>query len=204
MHINWLGQTCVKIQTKNLDKDTKILINGYKPQKGNFPRSFALDIALFSSGDKNSVTLSQDPFVINTLGEFELNNIVIYSIPDQDPDNKIFKIISEGMTIVHLGNIKKEIGSKVMEQIMSPDILFLPVGDEKYLSIKDAVKLVTDLEPRIIIPLSHKCDTDPTAKPISVFISEMGLKPEAESNKVIIKKKDLPQEEMQLFVISKE
>ena len=81
MHISWMGQTCVKIQTKNDERDATIVINPYKPSTGNFPRSFTPDIALFSTSSKGSVTLSQDPLVIETTGEFELNNIVIYSIP---------------------------------------------------------------------------------------------------------------------------
>jgi L-ascorbate metabolism protein UlaG (beta-lactamase superfamily) len=203
MHISWLGQTCVKIQTKNLEKETKILINAYKPKKGNFPRSFTPDVALFSSGSKNAATLSQDPYIIDTLGEFELNNIVFYSIPNEK-DNNILKIATEGITIVHVGNLKTEIDSKTMEKINSPDILFLPVGNNEFFPTKSAANLITALEPRIIIPLAHKCDTDPEAQPLSKFIAEVGLKPENEGAKVIIKKRDLPQEETQLIVLDKE
>ena len=204
MHINWLGQTCIKIQTKNDEQEAKIVINPYKPDKGNFPRNLSTDIALFSSGIKDSVTLSQNSFIIETSGKFELKNIVVYSIPHQK-ENLIFKFSTEDMVIVHLGKLNKKIDSNTMEKIMSPDILFIPVGgNDTYLDAKTAAELANELEPRIIIPIGHKCDSDPTADPVSKFVSEIGLRMDNGDNKVIIKKKDLPQEETQLIVLNKE
>lgn len=203
MHIEWLGQTCVKIQTKNAGKDALILINGYKPKSGNFPRSFTPQISLYSSGINNITTLSQNPFIINTLGEFELENIVIYSIPNEE-NNKIFKIATEGIIIVHLGNLSKKIPEEYLEKIIGTDILFLPVGNKKYLPIKEAIELINMIEPRIIIPTGYKCDTENDVENISKFISEIGLKPEEGGNKIIIKQKDLPQEETKLIILNKD
>jgi L-ascorbate metabolism protein UlaG (beta-lactamase superfamily) len=204
MHISWLGQTCVKLQTKNMDDDVTIIIDAYKPEKGEFPRSLSPDIGLFSNGMDNTVTLSQNPFVISTLGEFESKNVMVYSLPSNG-ENLIFRINAENLTIVHLGRLNKPIENGDLEKIMSPDILLIPVGDNgTYLDAKAAASLVTALEPRIIIPIAYQCDTDPGAKPVSAFISESGIKPEATEKKVIIKKKDLPQEETKMMILEKE
>lgn len=204
MHISWLGQTCIKLQTKNLDQEATILIDAYKPKKGDFPRSFSPDIALFSGGRENAATLTQNPFIIDSLGEFELKNIVVYSLPNLE-NNNIFKINTEGMSIVHLGKLNKNLDNGELEQIMNPDILFIPAGGEPdYLDPKTAAALVTTLEPRIVVPMGYKCDLEPQAQPISKFISEVGLKPENETKKIIIKKKDLPTEETRLIVLDKE
>ena len=204
MHISWLGQTTVKLQTKNYASEAAILLDGYKPKRGNFPRSFTPDVAIFSNGTKNAATLSQDPFIINTLGEFELKNIVIYSLPGKNGNN-ISKIVAEGMTIVHLGKLQDNLDNGELEKILNPDILFIPVGGKpNYLERKLASSLATTLEPRIIIPIGYKCDTEPDAKPISTFVSEIGLKPENETKKIIIKKRDLPAEETRLIVLDKD
>jgi len=203
MHISWLGQTCVKLQTKNVNDDVTILIDAYRPEKGEFPRSFSPDVAIFSNGDKDAATLSQNPFVINSLGEFEVKDVMIYSIAANN--NTLFKINAEGLTLVHLGRLTKPLENGDMEKFMGPDVLFIPVGGgDDYLDPKAAAALATALEPRVIIPIAYNCDTDPTAKPISAFIAELGLKPEATEKKVIIKKKDLPQEETKLIVLEKE
>lgn len=203
MHISWLGQTCIKLQTKNLNDDVSIIIDAYRPEKGDFPRSFSPDVALLSSGDKNTATLSQNPFVINSLGEFEVKNVMIYAVPGSK--SIIYKISAEGLNLVHLGRLNKTLENGDLEKLLGPDVLFIPVGGgPEYLDPKAAAALATALEPRIIVPIAYNCDTDPTAKPVSAFISELGLKPEATEKKVIIKKKDLPQEETKLIVLEKE
>ncbi|MDD2758038.1 MAG: MBL fold metallo-hydrolase [Patescibacteria group bacterium] len=205
MHLNWLGQTCVKLQTKNLkDEDVVILIDPYRPEKGDFPRSFSPQVALFSAGDTNAVTLSQGPFVIDTPGECEVKDTMIYAMPGPD-DTVVFKIGSESLNIVHLGRLNKKMNTETIAKLGSPDILFIPVGGEKNktLSAEDAAATVTALEPRIVIPIAFQCDTDPKADPVSDFIKTLGLKPEATDKKFIIKKKDLPQEETKLMILEK-
>ncbi|MFH1292429.1 MAG: MBL fold metallo-hydrolase [bacterium] len=204
MHISWLGQTCIKLQTKNQEQDAMILFDPYKPKKGNFPRSFSPDVVMYSNTDKESATLSQNPFVIDSLGEFDLKNIVIYSICG-GKGNYIFKIVAENLTIVHLGRLQEKLNDDELEKILNPDILFIPAGGQpNYIDRKSAASLAMTLEPRIIMPIGYNCDTEPDSKPVSLFISEVGLKPENESKKVIIKKKDLPQEETRLIILDKE
>ena len=204
MHISWLGQTCIKLQTKNADKDISIIIDAYRPKKGDFPRNFGPDIALFSSGLEDSATTSQDTFVVNSLGEMEVKGLMIYAVAGND-SNVIYKLNGEGLNIVHLGRLKKAPTSEYLEKIMSPDILCIPVGGgQSYLDPKAAADLATALEPRLIIPMGYNCDTDPDAAPLSAFVKELGLKADATEKKFIIKKKDLPQDETKLIVLEKE
>lgn len=204
MHISWLGQTCVKLQTKNLDEDVVILIDGYKPQKGDFPRSFTPQIALYSHGTKDTATLSQNPFILDTIGECEVKNAGVYSFPSDGENNLIFKIAAEGLLVVHLGKITKKIDDSFLEKIGDPDVLILPVGGKgEYLTPEDAAAVVNAIGPRIVIPVGFQCDTEPGVLPVSDFIKELGLKPEATDKKLIIKKKDLPAEETKLMILEK-
>ncbi len=203
MHLNWLGQTCVKLQTKNQDEDVVIILDAYRPKEGDFPRNLAPQIALFSHGAEDVVTMAQNTFVVDTLGELEIKAVMIYAMPGSD-GNIIFKINAEGMNIVHLGKITKKIENGDLEKLSGPDILFIPVGgNSEYLDAETAAKLVTTLEPRIVIPMGYQCDTDPTAGTLTDFIKEMGLKPENTEKKVIIKKRDLPQDETKIIVLEK-
>ncbi|MEK7681149.1 MAG: MBL fold metallo-hydrolase [Patescibacteria group bacterium] len=205
MHISWLGQTCVKLQTKNADQDVVVLLDAYKPKKGEFPRSFSPDIAMFSNGMNEAATLSQNPFVISTLGEFDVKNVMIYTIPCASSENIIFKISAEQLNVVHLGRLKKPLENGDMEKVLGADVLFIPVGGgPNYLDPKSAAALATALEPRVIIPIAHHCETDTDAAAVSAFIKELGLKPETVEKKIIIKKKDLPQEETKLYVLETE
>lgn len=204
MHISWLGGTCVKLQTKYIDEDVVVLIDAYKPKTGEFPRSFSPTIALFSNGAENAATLSQNPFLLDTLGECELKDVMITAFPITETGTSIFKINSEQINIVHLGRLSKKPDLATLEKIGAIDVLLLPVGAGKeYLSVEDAATIVTALEPRVVIPMGYNSDTDPDAEPLTAFLKESGLKPKTTDKKIILKKKDLPQEDMELIVLEK-
>ncbi|MBU0546401.1 MBL fold metallo-hydrolase [Patescibacteria group bacterium] len=204
MHISWLGQTCIKLQTKNKkEEDVVILIDPYRPKNGDFPRSFTPQIAVFSHGSEDAVTLSQNPFVIDTLGEVEVKDVMFYTLPGED-NNLITKINCEGMNLLHLGKTSKKLDGNNIEKIGPVDILFVPVGNAGvYLDPENAAQIVTALEPRMVIPMAYKCDTDPEVGALDDFVKELGLKPDLADKKIIIKKKDLPQEETKLIVLEK-
>lgn len=203
MHISWLGQTCVRIQTRFKDEDVVTVIDAYRPESGEFPRSLAPSIALFTASEDNAITLSQNPFVLSTLGECEKKEVMITAFPSVN-GSLIFKLNAEQISVVHLGRLSKKPEISELEKIGSIDILLVPVGNGKeYLSIEDAASLATALEPRIIIPIAYHCDTDKSARPVADFIKELGLKPETTEKKLIIKKKDLPQEDTKLIVLEK-
>jgi L-ascorbate metabolism protein UlaG (beta-lactamase superfamily) len=203
MHLQWLGQTAFKLQTKNVDEEVITIIDPYKPKHGEFPRSLSPQIALFSRSEENSVTLSGEPLIIDTLGEFDTKGVMITTVGAED-GTVLFKIISEGINVVHLGALSKKPSDAVVEALGKIDILILPVGDStRYLKATEAAELVTALEPRIVIPIAYHSDTDPDALPVEAFIKAIGLKPEATDKKLIIKAKDLPQEEMKLYILEK-
>lgn len=203
MHLSWLGQTCLKLQTKQMDEDVVVLFDPYKPEKGDFPRSFSPSVALYSHREDNSATLSQDPFIISTLGEFDIKGVLISAWPGPN-ETVIFKVAAEGMSLVHIGAIHEQLSADLVEKLGKIDVLALAVGGEKkYLTPSAAAEVINELEPRIVIPMGYQSDSDPEVKPIEDFIKASGLKATLTDKKVILKAKDLPQEDMQLMVLEK-
>ncbi|MBT3539161.1 hypothetical protein HN481_03475 [Candidatus Parcubacteria bacterium] len=52
--------------------------------------------------------------------------------------------------------------------------------------------------------MAFKSDNDKTAKPVDSFLKEIGSKNNEPEKKVILKKRDLPQEETEVIVLEKE
>lgn len=204
MHISWLGNTAVKIQAKPFDKDIVVVIDPYKQDKGNFPRSLAPNIGLYTRGEKNSITLSGNPFVLDTPGECEHDGILISSVQGHEKDTTMIRIDAEQISVGHIGFIKKQLDDKQLEVLSGVDILIVPIGHPDSLDNETAIKVINSVEPRIVIPIAYFSDNDPQAKPVDSFLREMGVKDHKPETKVIIKKKDLPQEETQVIVLSKE
>ncbi len=204
MHISWLGNTAVKIQEKIAGKDISIIINPYKPEVGAFPRSLTADIALYTHGPKNSVTISGTPFVLDHAGECETHGILITAPPAAPKGQTILRIDVDHIAVAHLGMLSEQLTDEQLEMLGNIDILLVPTGGAGCYTPDQAKRAIQLIEPSIVIPMAYKCDTDPTAMPVEDFIKVIGTVPEEYDKKVIIKKKDINAEEMRVFVVSKE
>lgn len=204
MHISWLGSTAIKLQVKPFDKDVTILIDPYKPETGVFPRSLMAEIAIYSHEEKGSITVSGDPFVITHPGEWEIQKVLMAATQSHSPNDIMIRLDVEDMSIAHLGRSNTPLTDTQLDILSGVDILFVPVGGKDCYDPEAAVKAINMIEPRVVIPMGYKSDNDPDAKPISEFIKAIGAKAEEEEKKVIIKQKDLPQDDMRVIVLHKE
>ncbi len=108
----------------------------------------------------------------------------------------------DDINIVHLGDLGHILDDKQLAKLTGTDILFIPVGGKYTLDYKEAVNVVSQLEPRIVIPMHYKMkeggleDVDGVDK----FIKELGIEPIYE-DKLKIVKKDLPSEDMELLIL---
>lgn len=205
MHISWLGQNTVKLQVKPVAEDITIVINPYRPEQGNFPRSLTPNIALLGDSSQEPITLSGDPFILDTPGEVETHGVLLTALYGNSEHDLMYRIDAEHMTVAHLGMLSQVPDDRQLEVLNGTDIVLISVGGEGYgLTPEQAAKTVNYIEPRIIIPIFTQSDNSPKAAAVSEFIKEIGIKPDEEGNKVIIKKKDLPQEDMQLILLEKE
>ena len=204
MHISWLGSTGLKIQTKPAHDDVVVTIDPYKQEKGAFPRSLTPDIALFTHGEKESITLSGTPFTLSAPGEVETKNVLITAVQGHDAKHVLIRIDTEQMSLAHLGSTNKQLTDEQLEVVGDVDILCIPVGGGDNYDAEQAVKAVNSVEPRIVIPIAHKSDNEPSAEPVTNFLKSIGSAENKPETKVIIKKRDLPQEETKVVVLSKE
>jgi len=204
MHISWLGTTAIKIQAKPADKDITIIIDPYKPAKGDFPRSLTPNIGIFTRGEKDSITLSGEPFTLSSPGEIDTQGVLITAVNGHDEKTIVARIDAEGISVGHLGMMNKQPNERQLDALSGVDILCVPVGHPDSFNAADAAKAVNTIEPRVVIPIAFSSENDPDAKPVDAFLKEIGAKSDAPEKKVIFKKKDLPQEETEVVVLSKE
>jgi L-ascorbate metabolism protein UlaG (beta-lactamase superfamily) len=209
MTINWFGQSCFRIEAK----EGSILIDPFSKEIGLKPPKIKDDVVLVSHDhdDHNNVEeLPPEAFLINTPGEYEKKGIAIRGISSYHDKtegkerglNTIYVIKAEDMTICHLGDLGQEkLDDKQVEDIGDIDILLVPVGGNYTINSKEATGIISQIEPKIIIPMHYKVkdlkiDLDSSDK----FVKELGLTPE-KVDKYKISKKLLPLEEMKLVML---
>jgi len=106
------------------------------------------------------------------------------------------------MTICHMGDFgEAKLSDKQLEVIGDVDILMIPVGGFYTIDYKEAVEIISQIEPKIIIPMHYKVKDLKSDKIDNAdkFIKELGLTPE-KVDKYKVNKKTLPMEETKLVM----
>jgi len=194
-------------------KDAVLVMDPYSPKVSSKPLRAKADIVTISQLG-NPVhghidAIQGEPFVIDHPGEFELKGIYVQgvAVPMKDPKKSttIFWLDVEGMRVVHLGNLETMLSADVLEKMDGVDILMLPVGGSG-LELKQAVKLVNDIEPRVVIPMHYAqegVNIGTKLGSVSAFLKEMGASNVKPIDRMLFKKKDLPDaEDTQVIVFS--
>jgi len=213
MYITWLGQSCFKIQDKTGADGVTLITDPFGSQFGLKVPKLEADILTISHDHpdhNNKEAVKGNPYLISTAGEFEIKNVAVEGVESFHDDKKnadsikniIFRIDIDDIVVVHLGDLGQTLEPKQLESLVGADILLIPVGGKYTLDAKKAVEVVSQIEPRVVIPMHYhvpglKVDIEGVDK----FVKELGIKPRYEE-KLKISKKDLPQEEMELVILN--
>jgi L-ascorbate metabolism protein UlaG (beta-lactamase superfamily) len=214
MIITWLGHSCFKLQDKVGTDGVTVITDPYDKETGLKMPSIEADIVTISHDhhDHNHVeALRGNPFIIDCAGEYDFKGVLVEGIDayhDEEEgklrgSNIIYRIEVEDISIVHLGDLGHTLSNEQLEKLVGTDILLVPVGGKFTLDAKKAVEVISQIEPRIVIPMHYQTEglAIEGLDSIEKFIKELGLEPSREE-KLKITKKDLPQEDMELVILS--
>lgn len=204
MQIHYFGLSSFKI----VAKEATIITDPFDKKSGlTSPRGNA-DILILA--DKNNPTysassgISGTPFVVNDPGEYDIKGVTVTGLPLLQSDRyvTVYLMESEDIKILNLAHIKEfNMKEEDLEGLGEIDILMVPVGGSNVLDASDAAKVVNEIEPKLVIPSHYQIPglATPAGK-LDTFIKEMGGKSET-MDKLLIKKKDLPTEQVKLIVL---
>lgn len=215
MTIQFLGVSCFKISTKIGNDEVTILTDPYSDKVGKLPRGLAADIVTVSrrthEHHNNLEAVAEGSFIIEYSGEYEVKGIPVYGVPapHEKPlpkdfhKNVIFQFTIDDMHVTHLGGLDQPLSEEQLAQLGEIDVLLIPVGGGDVLTAKAAADLVSRMEPRVVIPMHYKMkDLDLEASVVEAFVKEVGAKT-IETDKWKATKKDLPQDETFIVLLSK-
>ena len=214
MIIQWLGQSCFKLQVKGEGgADVTIVIDPYAPSLGRkLPRALSADMLLIThdhSDHNYTEGVGGDPFTIMGPGEYETKGIFVYGIPTfhdnangkERGGNTMYHIAAEGITLLHAGDVGHTLTEAQLGIVEDANVFFVPVGGGGTLNAASAVEMVSQIEPRIVIPM-HYAMPGITMKLEGVdrFCKEMGVSTKEKLDKLRLTMKDLPQEETRVIL----
>lgn len=208
MTIQWFGHSCFRLE----GKDVLVLIDPFSKDIGLKPPKIKDNILLLTHSHYDHANTRDAPpetRIIKGPGEYEASGVYIKGIQSFHDSsggserglNTIYVVQMDEVTVCHMGDFgQAKLEEHQLEEIGDVDILMLPVGGAYTIDGKQAVEIVGQIEPKIVIPMHYKI----TGLSLDIsgpdkFLKEIGLIPE-KVDKFKITKKLLPAEEMKLVV----
>lgn len=216
MNITWYGQSCFQISSSQGKNNTvSILIDPFEENIGlKLPRKLEADIVLVTHEhpDHNNIKkVSGSPFVITGPGEYEIKGTYVQgttayhdnSAGKERGKTTIYTIELEDIKVCHLGDLgQKELTPEQLEKIGDVDILMLPIGGIFTINSEEAIRIMTQIEPKITIPMHYKIPgLNLKLDDLDKFLKALGIKSLQPLPKLLIKKKDISLEEAKIVIL---
>ncbi|PIP63521.1 hypothetical protein COW97_02035 [Candidatus Roizmanbacteria bacterium CG22_combo_CG10-13_8_21_14_all_34_12] len=203
MEIKYLGHSSFLIKTKT----AKIVTDPFDPGMVGikFPKTEANIVAIsHNHKDHNqfknvSGINGVDPLTIDMPGEFEKLGVRIFGFQSfhdktqgsERGENILYKFESEGISVLHCGDLGVIPEESFLETIGEIDILLVPVGGIYTIDSEEAFQLVKKVEPAIVIPMHYGSGK---LAPVSDFTKKFGLDNLVPLPKLVYKKEEIEQE----------
>lgn len=198
MVITFYGEGCFKLQSG----EVVILTDPFDNKTGLVPPRLKPDIIIKTL---TPLPITHQPlldtqYLIYGPGEYNIKNINITGFSSSKESTEkflknIYLMEVEEIKCCFLGHLSEILEPAILEHLENIDILFIPAGGSPFLDQKSAVKIVKQLQPKIVIPSFFKI---PSLKrqsgDLKTFLAEFNGPKEKqiiEQEKITIKKKDL-------------
>ncbi len=216
MQMQYLGCSCLKLSGQQTEAN--IVIDPFGAEVGWKMSRQSADIVLvttkhqaFEATDLVKGSEDGEPFMITTAGEYEVKKAFVYGVEAnrKDPAAKeptktiMYSINLDEVIVGHLGSINRPLTEAELDQLGRIDILCLPVGSYLGLTSGQAMDVIAQIEPRIVIPIAYQLPKlDLPYEPLDKFLKAFGGTGVEYMDKLKINKKDLPSEDTKIIVLN--
>ncbi len=185
MEVTWYGLSCFRLTERNL---ATVVTDPYDSQAVGYEalklRADIVTVSHEAPGHSFSQAVKGYSRLISTPGEFEIGNVFITGIQtngvgkhtSDEPRNNLYVFDYEGVTVAHLGDLRRVPSQTEIEALGTVHILLVPVGGGGGLNAAKAAEVVSLLEPGFVIPMHYGSSaSNLKLAPLSKFLKEMGL-----------------------------
>lgn len=210
MRIKWLGHSCFKISSKN---GIRIVTDPFDDNLGYRLPSVETDIVTVSHGhyDHNFVDcLNGNYEVIDKVGNFNVKDIPIrgiHTFHDNEEGAKrgvniAYTFVVDDIKVCHLGDLGHLLTSTQVEMIGDVDVLLIPVGGVYTITAAQAVEVIKQLRPAVVIPMHYKTKAlKLNLESVDTFEKLMGNVEKPTQQVVEIKKEELDKNNPKVYIL---
>lgn len=204
MEIIWYGHSCFRLTERGMATvvtdpyDHRVI--GYDSLK---LRADIVTISHAAPGHDYAAAVRGKTHVLTGPGEYEIGGVFITGVqtnghgkrsPD-DPRNTLYVFDYDGVTVAHLGDIRRVPSQTEIEALGTVNVALVPVGGGGGLNASKAAEVVSLIEPGIVIPMHYQTPASLVKlAPLSKFLKEMGLNEVAPADSLKITRTSVPDE----------
>lgn len=209
MDLQFFGANCVVISSRG----TRLVVDDNLADLGAKSVTKEGDILLQTSPVVNITTKVAPKLLIRSPGEYEVGDVSIRGIAARghmDETGRVsatmYQVSVGDLTLLVVGHVFPELTEAQQEQLGEIDALIVPVGGNGYtLDAVGALKLIKDIEPKIVIPTHYDDKSlkfEVPQQPLEVALKELGMEPKETTTKLKLKSGELT-DVTQLVVLEK-
>ena len=200
MEITWLGHSCFRIKGKSVTiiTDPYSLDLGYSLGK---PTAHIVTVSHQHSGHSYVQGIGGEPRLIAGPGEYEIGGVLIMGIAtfhdgekgEKRGKNTVYVMEVEEVSVCHLGDLGHALTAEQVEELDNVDVLLLPVGGVSTIDASEAVEVVRQIDPKVVIPMHYKTEAlSGELEPVEKFLKEIGVEDVVSQPKLSLTKSSLP------------
>ncbi|CAA9283056.1 MAG: hypothetical protein AVDCRST_MAG77-4031 [uncultured Chloroflexi bacterium] len=196
MDITWFGRSCVRLQSSQ----ATVLTDPFNP----LPPAALVGVHVVTLSDRSRRDELLDvpgARVIEGPGEYEVRGIPVSGVAlnlSSDVVNAgdavvaergrrktfVYTVTLDGIAICHLGRLPELPAGAGLQEIGQADVLLIPLGEPEGLSAARAVQIASQLEAKLLVPLTLGGPNDASA--LETFCRELGADPSAVTARVSV------------------
>ena len=214
MDITYLGHAAFKLRGKLATVVIDPFDEAFEKSLGYSLAKVAADIVLSSHehGDHSGVgrvsgtKARPEPFIINAPGEYEVSGVSVFGLASfhdnkegaERGKNTIYSVHMDEVVIAHLGDLGHVLTKKLVGEINGVDVLLIPVGGFYTIDPAQAVEVIEQVEPTLVIPMHYKTKGMGKAfgklATLDDFLKEAGIEGARREKKLTVTKSSLPED----------
>ncbi len=185
MEITWYGHSCFRLTERGM---ATVVTDPFDAAEiGYEPLKLKADIVTISHeapGHSFVSAVKGKEHTITGPGEYEIGGVFITGVQTNshtkrdgdEPRNTLYVFDYEGVTVAHLGDLRRVPTQTEIEALGNVHVALVPVGGGGGLTAAKAAEVISLLEPGIVIPMHYNTSaTKLKLAPLSKFLKEMGL-----------------------------
>ena len=201
MEITWYGRACFRLK----GREATVITDPCPPSTGFVGGKHDVDLLTISHDHVDhaytrSITAA---LTLTRPGEYEFRDLLITGVRSFHDgergalrgENMIFAIEVDGVHVCHLGDLGHLLTEEQLAELGPVDVLLVPAGGQVTISPPEAAEVVSQVSPRIVIPMHYAVDGGSgDLLPADKFLHEMGAADAARQPKAALTPSNLPEE----------